>query len=111
FISRKYIYMVPGDSIDKGNMGLIPHEFGPSVNGGAQVFVAFYDYKRSIGQLHAVFKARNGGTNCIIKFKALFMKGVHDHGGYRGFTMAARNYHSFFVPALLIDKFGKAYHF
>ncbi len=97
--------MVPGDTTQHPDMGMVKVKFGPPVIWGREVLVPFKDGDAGVvAQTDHGVESFDLGSHHVVEGHAAFAQDVHDHGGDGGFAMAAADNHADFFACLLKEK-------
>ena len=94
-LGRKDIDVVPRNACDHCDVRSVPQEFGPQVDGGAEVFVAF-DHRPFVVrlQIHHAVKSFELCADHQVGLASRLVQGMENHGCHRGFAMAAGHDHA-----------------
>ena len=96
--SGEHIDVVPGNACDHGDVGAVPQEFGPHVDGAAQILVALDDGPFMVFlEIHHPVKPVQLCAHHQVGGAAFLAHGMQDHRGDGGFSMAAGHHHSLFL--------------
>lgn len=101
--SGKDVDMVPGNTAQHPDMGMVEVKFGSPVFGGGEVLIPLED-----GDAGVIAEADHGvesfelGAHHVVESHAAFAEDMHDHGGDGGFAVAAADDHAGFVARLLV---------